>query len=87
MTPEQILSEEVFTIHACPGADRLAECSRQTAFRDSAADLIADAEFHAETVAALREGVRRESCPICLGVGSCPPIPAKGKQGVWQWTT
>lgn len=61
MTPEQILSEEVFTIHACPGADRLAECSRQTAFRDSAADLIADTEFHAETVAALREGVRRRT--------------------------
>lgn len=42
-------------------ADRLAECSRQTAFRDSAADLIADTEFHAETVAALREGVRRRT--------------------------
>lgn len=39
-------------------ADRLAECSRQTAFRDSAADLIADAELHAETAAALREAGR-----------------------------
>lgn len=32
------------------------------------------------------EGARREACPVCLGDGSCDPVPVKGKQGVWKWT-
>lgn len=27
-----------------------------------------------------------QPCPTCEGDGSCPPIPAKGKRGVWEWT-
>ena len=26
------------------------------------------------------------ACSTCHGKGDCPPIPAKGKQGVWKWT-
>ncbi|MDZ7732228.1 MAG: ASCH domain-containing protein [Acidimicrobiia bacterium] len=28
----------------------------------------------------------RHPCPVCDGAGSCPPIPAKGRQRVWYWT-
>ncbi len=24
-------------------------------------------------------------CPTCDGKGLCPPIPAKGRQGIWNW--
>lgn len=29
---------------------------------------------------------RFDPCPICKGKGTCEPIPAKGKQGLWEWT-
>jgi hypothetical protein len=25
-------------------------------------------------------------CPTCNGAGVCGPVPAKGRQGVWEWT-
>ena len=34
-----------------------------------------------ETPGRAEDGYDR--CPMCDGEGSCPPIPAKGKQGVW----
>ncbi len=24
-------------------------------------------------------------CPVCRGAGRCDPIPAKGRQGLWNW--
>lgn len=26
-------------------------------------------------------------CSTCIEMGTCPPIPAKGKQGLWEWRT
>lgn len=31
-------------------------------------------------------GVALASCWTCKGAGHCPPIPAKGRQGLWSWT-
>lgn len=31
-------------------------------------------------------GEALDACPVCDCEGSCPPIPVKGKQGVWEWT-
>lgn len=27
----------------------------------------------------------RAPCPVCDGVGSCDPVPAKGGQRIWRW--
>jgi activating signal cointegrator 1 len=26
------------------------------------------------------------TCPSCDGAGHCPPVPAKGRQRVWEWS-
>jgi hypothetical protein len=28
----------------------------------------------------------RQLCPLCLGRLSCQPVPAKGHQGLWEWS-
>lgn len=30
--------------------------------------------------------LRRADCPVCSGAGKCAPIPARGRQGLWEWT-
>lgn len=39
-------------------------------------------------IAALEAGTSDvvEPCPVCERRGSCDPVPAKGKQGLWSWT-
>ena len=29
---------------------------------------------------------RERECPACDGSGGCPPIPTRGRQGLWEWT-
>lgn len=29
--------------------------------------------------------VSARDCRLCGGTGTCPPIPAKGRQGLWEW--
>lgn len=31
-------------------------------------------------------GNRYQRCPLCNGAGHCPPLPARGRQRVWNWT-
>jgi activating signal cointegrator 1 len=33
----------------------------------------------------LMAALARSLCRACRGVGHCPPIPAKGRQGIWEW--
>ena len=30
--------------------------------------------------------VKLGRCPTCAGTGQCEPVPAKGRQGLWEWT-
>lgn len=34
---------------------------------------------------ALNPGTRSIPCPTCEGRGSCDPVPARGRQGLWEW--
>lgn len=33
-----------------------------------------------------RPAPKEVQCPTCFGFGRCDPIPAKGRQGLWEWT-
>lgn len=34
----------------------------------------------------LRYVTPAEACPVCVRAGKCDPIPARGYQGLWEWT-
>lgn len=34
----------------------------------------------------MAETIGPRGCWKCGGVGACPPIPAKGRQGIWRWS-
>lgn len=43
-------------------------------------------EFHPTCLEAERRAGRVSTCPTCEGEGRCDPVPARGRQGLWEWT-